>query len=281
MGLSFVVESARGTSMDGRLAPMLTTPASSTTHLITKSDSGAFTARGLSGVILLSIFITSALAENGPPLIAARRAKLRHTLGARLWKPISTQGNAWDFDYEGIWQFGTFGADGIRAWSLASETGYSFSTKALKPRLELKADISSGDNPNTHTLGTFNPIFPLGNYFGVLATTGPGPVNFMDLHPSLNLHLSPTVTFTPDWVFQWRESLQDGVYTVPGTLLRAAGNSQARFVGDRPGAQLRWQIDRHFWTQADYGVFYAGQFLKQTQPGRNLNYLELWVGYKF
>jgi hypothetical protein len=26
----------------------------------------------------------------------------------------------------------------------------------------------------------------------------------------------------------------------------------------------------------DYGVFYAGKFLKETQPGRNLNYWALW-----
>jgi transcriptional regulator with GAF, ATPase, and Fis domain len=27
--------------------------------------------------------------------------------------------------------------------------------------------------------------------------------------------------------------------------------------------------------------FFAGPFLKQTQPGRNLNYWALWAGYKF
>ena len=31
----------------------------------------------------------------------------------------------------------------------------------------------------------------------------------------------------------------------------------------------------------DYGIFFAGRFLKQTQPGRNLNYWALWSGYKF
>jgi hypothetical protein len=34
------------------------------------------------------------------------------------------------------------------------------------------------------------------------------------------------------------------------------------------------------WFQADYGIFYAGKFLKETQPGRNLNYWALWAGYK-
>jgi hypothetical protein len=53
----------------------------------------------------------------------------------------------------------------------------------FKPRFSTKADISSRDDPRTNTLGTFNPFFPMGNYFGVLATTGPGPLNFIDIHP--------------------------------------------------------------------------------------------------
>ena len=84
-----------------------------------------------------------------------------------------------------------------------------------------------------------------------------------------------------DWIFQWRESLQGGVYAVPGFLIRAADGSQARFVGNRPGTQIRWQANRHLWFQGDYGIFYAGRFLKETQPGRNLNYWALWAGYKF
>jgi hypothetical protein len=33
--------------------------------------------------------------------------------------------------------------------------------------------------------------------------------------------------------------------------------------------------------QADYGIFYAGAFLRQASTGRNINYTELWAGYKF
>jgi len=147
--------------------------------------------------------------------------------------------------------------------------------------VSLKADLSSGDDPSKKDLGTFNPIFPLGNYFGVLATTGPGPVNFMDLHPRVQTQFPHGVTLATDWVIQWRQSLVDGIYTVPGSLLRATGSSRARFVGDRPGMELKWQVDRHLWLQADYGIFYAGRFLKETQPGKDLNYWALWAGYKF
>ena len=207
--------------------------------------------------------------------------EVRHTLGARISRPIATEQPGWDFDYEGLWQFGTFGSGNIEAWTVASETGYRFPTVRLKPRFSGKADISSGDNPNSKTLGTFNPLFPKGDYFGVLATTGPGPINFMDVHPRVEATFPNDVTASFDWIFQWRESLQDGVYAVPGFLIRAADGSTARYVGNRPGTQIRWQSTHHLWFQADYGIFFAGKFLKQTQPGRNLNYWALWAGYKF
>src|SRR5579863_9408050 len=182
--------------------------------------------------------------------------EVRHSIGAHASRPVATDRAAWDFDYEGLWQFGTFASDNIRAWTFASETGYRFPKVRLKPRFSAKADISSGDDPRTNTLGTFNPLFPKGNYFGVLATTGPGPINFIDLHPRVETALPHDVSLSLDWIFQWRESLRDGVYAVPGFLIVPAGNSQARFVGQRPGAEIHWQINRHLWAQADYGIFY-------------------------
>jgi hypothetical protein len=208
-------------------------------------------------------------------------AELRHTVGARLWRPIATEVPGVDFDYEGVVQFGTFGSDDVRAWTFASDTGYSLTTVPLRPRFSIKADISSGDNPGSHTLGTFNPIYPIGNYFGVLADTGPGPVNFIDVHPRIQTQLPHGISISTDIVAQWRENVNDGVYAVPGFLLVPANGSRARFVGYRPGAEVRWQINRHAYLQADYGIFYAGQFLKEASPGRNINYMEFWAGYKF
>ena len=205
----------------------------------------------------------------------------RHSLGMRVSRPVATEHAGWDFDHEALWQFGTFGSGNIRAWTVATDNGYRFPTIPLKPRFSVKADISSGDHPTSRTLGTFNPLFPKGNYFGVLATTGPGPINFIDLHPRIEIAVPHNVSVSTDWIFQWRQSLEDGVYAVPGFLIRPADGSRARFVGHRPGVEIRWQKNSHLWFQADYGIFYAGQFLKETQPGRNLNYWALWTGYKF
>src|SRR3984885_5713743 len=207
--------------------------------------------------------------------------EVRHSIGARLSRPVAQTKPGWDFDHEALWQFGTFGSANIRAWTVASETGYRFPTVPLKPRISAKADISSGDDPRTNTLGTFNPLFPKGDYFGVLATAGPGPINFIDVHPHVETALPHNVTASIDWILQWRESLLDGVYSVPGFLIIPAGKSNARFVGHRPGTEVRWQANRHLWFQADYGIFYAGKFVKESQPGRNLNYWAFWAGYKF
>src|ERR1700726_4954926 len=149
--------------------------------------------------------------------------EVRHSLGARISRPVATEKSGLDFDYEGVWQFGTFGSGNIRAWTVASETGYRFPTVRLKPRFSAKADISSGDNPSSKTLGTFNPLFPKGNYFGVLATTGPGPINFIDVHPHVETTLPHGVPVSVDWILQWRQSLRDGVYSVPGFLIIPAG----------------------------------------------------------
>jgi alginate export protein len=205
----------------------------------------------------------------------------RHSVGARVSRPVAQTKPRLDFDYEALWQFGSFGSANIRAWTVASETGCRLPTVPLKPRFSVKADISSGDDAGTHALGTFNALFPKGNYFGVLATTGPGPINFIDAHPRVEAALPRDVTVSFDWIFQWRESVQDGVYSVPGFLIVPAGKSDARFVGHRPGAEVRWQADRHLWFQADYGTFYAGRFVKESQPARNLKYGALWAGYKF
>jgi hypothetical protein len=207
--------------------------------------------------------------------------ELRHTVGARLWRPITHAARGWDFDYESIWQFGSFGAAGLRAWSFATETGYRLPSAPLKPRFCFRADISSGDNPESTALGTFNALFPVGNYFGVLQDTGPGPINFIDVHPRVEMVFPHGVSAFADLLVYWRQSLHDGVYSVPADLIRPSGNSLARFVGYMPGLEVRWQIDRHAYFQLDYGIFYAGRFLRETMPGRNLNYVSFWGGYKF
>jgi len=205
----------------------------------------------------------------------------RHSVGARLFRPVALDVPAWDFDFEGVEQFGRFASAGIEAWTFASDTGYRIPTIPLKPRISLKADVASGDTPGSKTMGSFSPLFPTGYFFGVLADSGPGPINFIDFHSKIQTDLTHGISWSADWVFQWRENLNDGVYNIPGFLIAPANGSRARYVGDRPGTELHWQATRHLWFQADYGIFHAGRFLKEAGPGKNLVYSAFYAGYRF
>lgn len=241
---------------------------------------GAYATRSLPDKMQLDLYYLGQDRKHGA-FERGTAHEVRHSIGVRVSRPVASERPGLDFDDEALWQFGSFGAADIRAWTVATETGYRIPTILLKPRFSVKADISSGDHPATNALSTFNPLYPKGNYFGVLATTGPGPINFIDVHPHVEASVPHNVSLSFDWIFQWRQSLDDGVYAVPGFLIRAADGSRARYVGNRPGTEIRWQANRHLWFQGDYGVFYAGRFLKETQPSRNLNYWALWAGFKF
>ena len=203
-------------------------------------------------------------------------AELRESVGARLWRRAAP----WDYNFEAVYQWGRFGTGPIRAWTFASDTGLTLAEAAWRPRFGLKADVTSGDrDPGAPTLQTFNPLFPKGAYFGENQLIG--PVNHMDLHPSVDLHPVEGVTVTPSWDFFWRESLQDGLYGVPGNLLRPAGGSRSRFVGSQPAMMVTVEIGRHVSIAADWEYFIAGPFLRDTGPAKNVTYVGSWIGYVF
>src|SRR5260370_3371561 len=162
--------------------------------------------------------------------------EVRHSIGARLSRTVAEMKPGWDFDYEALWQFGTFGSANISAWTVASESGYRFPNVPLKPRFSAKADISSGDDPRTHTLGTFNPLFPKGNYFGVLATAGPGPINFIDVHPRAEATLPQGVTVCVDWIFQGRCRSRAAAFSASWCLSLSSRSTTPPFFARQPRA---------------------------------------------
>jgi hypothetical protein len=121
----------------------------------------------------------------------------RHSLGARLFG--KRQALDWNFEFVG--QFGSFGADEIRAWTAASDTGWTFPDLPARPRLFLRANVASGDHGGSH-LGTFNPLFPRGAYFNEASLIG--PQNLMDFQPGVELALSSSVKLTARKPAGWR-----------------------------------------------------------------------------
>lgn len=202
--------------------------------------------------------------------------ELRHSVGTRLWG----KSGAWDYDTEMVYQFGRFGRGDIQAWTVATHTGYTFRDTRFTPRISLRADVVSGDgDPRDRRLGTFNALFPRGSYFGEAGLIG--PANLIDLHPALDLRLRPNVTLTADCDFFWRESRNDGLYGNAINLIRSGRGSDARYVGHMPSLTAVWQIDRHLSFTASYSHFFAGPFLRESGPGRDVDFFTCWGTYRF
>jgi hypothetical protein len=201
--------------------------------------------------------------------------EVRHSFGARLFGKSS----GWDYNFEGVVQFGKFGDDDIRAWTVASDTGFTFARTPWKPRLGLKANITSGDDdPNDHRLGTFNALFPRGAYFNELALIG--PFNHTDLSPSLTLRPAALLTFTTSANFFWRTETHDAVYNNGGGIARAPGDSSARYVGSALQTQLDWQVTANVSCTAVWGHFFSGEYLRNTGPAKDVDYVSAWVSFR-
>jgi hypothetical protein len=202
--------------------------------------------------------------------------ELRHTIGTRLWG----KAHHVDYNFEFVYQFGTFGNGEISAWTAASDTGYTFDSMPWKPRIGFKADITSGDrNPNDPDLETFNPLFPRGAYFSETGLTG--PANHIDLHPSLELKPTDQLKLTLDWAFFWRESARDAIYGNAVNVVVPAGASRDHYSGDQVQVLTEWRLQRHLTFTAAYAHFFAGTFLEESTPGADVDYVSAWLTFKF
>ncbi|MCW5559086.1 MAG: alginate export family protein, partial [Verrucomicrobiae bacterium] len=200
--------------------------------------------------------------------------EVRHSIGTRVWGKAS----GWDYNVELVYQFGSFGDGRLSAWTAASETGYTFAHLPLQPRFSFKADIASGDrNPGDSKLQTFNALFPKGAYFSETGLVG--PANLVDVHPGIELKLTPRLTFFGDWDFFWRQTAGDGLYSNALRLVRAGDQTDARYIGSQVQAMLQWNISKHFAATVVYAHFFAGEFLKETPPGNDVNYASAWLTF--
>lgn len=190
----------------------------------------------------------------------------RDTFGLRFF---GNRGNL-GWNWEAMLQRGRFDGDAIRAWSMATETAWRFADAPLKPRLRLRANIASGDrDPADRRLDTFNALFPKGKYFGELSPVGPR--NIVNIHPGVDFDLGKGVTVELVAARFWRESRGDGIYDIPGSLIRPAGASDARHIGDQIEISASWQASELLSFTASLSAFRPGAFIRDTGPARTIH----------
>lgn len=200
----------------------------------------------------------------------------RQSIGTRIWK---NKGN-WKYDFEGVYQFGKINEKTISAWTLSSNTSYTFENIKYTPEIGLKTEIISGDKSSGDShLQTFNPLYPRGAYFGLVALIGPS--NLIDVHPSVNLNLTEKWGLGIDYDIFWRQTISDGLYAPNMQLLYSGENTTERFIGSQLIANLNYDMNTHLGFTLETGWFNAGSFLKEVGTGKDYFYGALTAQFKF
>ncbi|WP_435303431.1 alginate export family protein [Novosphingobium humi] len=204
--------------------------------------------------------------------------EMRHSIGLRSH---GTRGQL-HWNVEGVAQFGHFegqnsGVQTIGAWTLGTEVGL-----ALPHAMDatMRVNIISGDGKaGDGHLGTFNALFPKGKYFGELSPVG--PANIVNLNPRFSAQVAPKVSASLAAMAFWRYSRGDGVYDIPGNLIRAAGAGHSRFIGGGGEATVAWQATPELELSSSFSVFAPGAFLRETGSTRTTTMLGLQANFRF
>ncbi|WP_300670824.1 alginate export family protein [Soonwooa sp.] len=187
----------------------------------------------------------------------SKAKELRHSIGARLWKDEG----AFLYNLEAVYQFGKIGTANISAWTASIEGGYRFVNVGGTPTINLRNDYISGDSQmGDGKLQTFNPLYPKGGYFGF--TPQIGPVNLIDIHPYATINLTDKILFQADVVFNWRYSLNDGIYRPNGNLNLASTNSNKRYIGTAFLGSLTYNITKNLTWVNGFQYFDTGAFIE-------------------
>lgn len=199
----------------------------------------------------------------------------RQSIGTRLFG----KAGGLDWDIEGVYQWGQFGARGIAAWTLASNVGYTFTNVASGLRLGIKADIASGDRSGGRSsLGTFNALYPKLPYFSEANLVA--PANIIDLHPELTLSLTRDLKASFGWNVLWRETTKDAIYAPPLSPIANTAGKGGRYIGQQAIVGVDWQATEHIAVSAGYVHFAPGQTLRDV-GGRAVDFGFGSIAYRF
>jgi hypothetical protein len=234
---------------------------------------GSYSAGALAAGLGVDVYYLG-LHERASPFNQGSARELRHSFGARLWG----RAESFDYDFEGVYQWGLFGEAQIRAHGAFSQVGYTLYSLPASPRLSLRANAVSGDDDRRDPdLQTFNPLFPRGAYYGearLLAAQ-----NLVDLHPALDLTFVERVLLVFDWDVFWRYHTGDGLYRSSTLPMFADTEMQQRYVGHQAAATLQWQPTRHANLTGAYAHFFASRFLRES-GGRDVDYASVWLSLR-
>jgi hypothetical protein len=171
------------------------------------------------------------------------------------------------WDFEGMYQYGSYANQNISAGAFTTSVGYQFADLPYNPQMWVAYDWASGtQHPGTGDYNTFNQLFPFGHYyFGYLDLVG--RENISDFNMQF-------LAFPANWVTSGIQfhvfdlvSSRDALYNAGGTAIaRDATGTSGHHVGNEIDLFNKYQIDMHQDLLVGYSQLFEGEFLERTKP---------------
>ena len=196
--------------------------------------------------------------------------------------------SGFNYDFNGIYQFGTNGTQAHDAYGFTGEVGYTFE-HPWKPRLSTSYGYASGDNdPNDQKDERFERFFGFARPW-----SADDYVVFENIiAPKIRLELEPSKNLRMDAGYSWFWLASDtdrfsNLNTVPNStgLNRDKSGLSGDYLGDSFDMRIRYKIDPRVETTLGYSHFALGEFVRNidTKAGRtgtedtNFFYVEVSV----
>jgi hypothetical protein len=197
--------------------------------------------------------------RDNAPFQEGTENEIRQTFGMRFWRT----GNGINYDLEGVYQLGKFGTGDIHAWAAFFDAGYRFGELKWSPQVGLRNDYMSGDKrAGDGNLQSYDPIYPKAGYFSGFDPQV-GAVNLIDLHPYFSALPLPNLTVNFDVAFNWRYSLDDGVYRPNGVLHLPGNPAEQRYIGTACLVKVGYNINAYLNINFGAQLFNTGPYIDE------------------
>jgi hypothetical protein len=183
----------------------------------------------------------------------------------------------WDYDVEGVIQRGDFRGLNVEAWYVSGAVGRTFNHR-WAPRLALRIDAASGDKDRTDgEVNTYNQLYQP----PISLRTDLGLSNLVSVQPQVTFRPLPKTTVGLVTAGLWRQSKEDGVYLLPGVLLRSGVEGDSAYVGWRYAGFATYAVNPFVSVTGVANYTVSGDFLKESGVAEDQSYLGLIVTAKF
>jgi hypothetical protein len=199
-------------------------------------------------------------------------------------RPAAPKAVGLDYDAEAAFQTGELRGLDLTAFAAHVGLGYTFDT-AWKPRIGAEYNFASGDSdPFDGEVETFQNLFPTNHKF----------YGYMDLFAWQNLHNpAVTLTFNPvkpvqvrlDYHAFWLASTDDAWYRANGVTtvrpINDASRNASNYAGSEIDLTVTWNVNKYLNLQAGYSHFFAGDYLEDTGPSDDADFVYVMATLSF